>query len=151
MLARHALSAPGGRGWKPWLLGPALALAAGSWDGGQALAYPATPAPANTTYRILPLWEAYPIAQPGIDAKDQVAFAVPGPGGVGARAKFFDGRRVHDIGTLGGANRWRLASTTWGKSSAIPWRRRLRLDAGNGHPLPRRLRGRAQCGAVRGE
>jgi probable HAF family extracellular repeat protein len=54
--------------------------------------------PANTTYRIIPLSESNPITQPEINNRDQVAFAVNVPG----NAKFYDGRQVRDIGTLGG-------------------------------------------------
>ncbi|MGX4642250.1 PKD domain-containing protein [Massilia sp. SYSU DXS3249] len=101
MLTRHASSAP--RGWKLWCLAPAMLLAASSWDGGnQALAYPKTPpsTPVTTTYRIIPLWESNPITQPDINNRDQVAFTVAGPSG--GAGKFYDGRRVLDIGTLGG-------------------------------------------------
>lgn len=103
MMTRHLLSAPRGGSWKPWVLGPAVALAAASWGGGHALAHPQTaPAPA-TTYRIIPLWESNSITQPEINNSNQVAFSVAVQGDFPARAKFYDGRQVHDIGTLGGA------------------------------------------------
>jgi probable HAF family extracellular repeat protein len=105
MLTRNSSSAPRRGGWKLWCLAPAMLLAAGSWDGGsQALASPKTAPPpqAPTTYRIIPLWESNSLTRPEINNRDQVAFSVPGPSGVGIRAKFYDGKRVHDIGTLGG-------------------------------------------------
>jgi probable HAF family extracellular repeat protein len=104
MMTRHLLSAPRGGSWKPWVLGPAVALAAASWGGGHALAHPQTaPAPTTTTYRIIPLWESNSITQPEINNSNQVAFSVAVQGDFPARAKFYDGRQVHDIGTLGGA------------------------------------------------
>ncbi|MDB5746459.1 MAG: hypothetical protein JWP72_1307 [Massilia sp.] len=113
MLTRHAFHVPRG-GWKLRLLGPALLLAPGCWGASQALANPAR-APAKTLYRIVPLWEAGSILQPEINDKDQVAFSVPGPGGAGGRAKFHDGRRVHDIGTLGGAESFALGVNDLGQ------------------------------------
>lgn len=106
MLTRHLSSAPLGRSWKPWLLGPAILLAANSWHGGSpALAYSKTapaPAPVATAYSIIPLWESNSLTQPEINNRDQVAFTVAGPSGTLGRALFYDGRRVQDIGTLGG-------------------------------------------------
>lgn len=102
MLTGHPSSAPRRGGWKLWALAPAMLLAAASWDGGsQALASQTTaPArvPAGATYRIIPLSESNPITQPEINNRDQVVFTVDFPG----NAKFYDGRQVRDIGTLGG-------------------------------------------------
>jgi probable HAF family extracellular repeat protein len=94
MLTRNTSSAPRRGSWKLWALAPAMLLAAGS----QALASPA-PAPANTTYRIIPVWETNSTTLPEINNRNQIAFTVGSPG----RAKFFDGRQVRDIGTLGGS------------------------------------------------
>jgi probable HAF family extracellular repeat protein len=91
--------------WKTLLLGLATVLAAAS-GGGWAAPAQAVAAPAAATvpaaYRIVHLDEFNAAAQPEINNRDQVAFSVPNAAGTTARAKFYDGHMVLDIGTLGG-------------------------------------------------
>ena len=88
-----------GARWTRWLTVPLVAL---SVCATAALAFAATAAPAKTTYRIIQL-SADPFAF-GVDinARGQVAFTENPGGGPDFRAKFYDGRTVRDIGTLGG-------------------------------------------------
>lgn len=105
MQTRTAKGAHGRRGctrrW-PGAAGACIALAASVTT---ALAAPG-PVAAKTTYRVVQLstpWAGAPL----INAKGQVAFtevdpieAIPGENW--QRAKFYDGRMVRDLGTLGG-------------------------------------------------
>jgi probable HAF family extracellular repeat protein len=83
--------------WSRWLSSLLLALFAA---GAVAQEENATVRPAQTTYRIVPLSPEQAITFVDINATGQVAFTEY-VGGV-SRAKFFDGRSVRDIGTLGG-------------------------------------------------
>lgn len=83
--------------WNRWLLAPLVALVAAA-----GAAPPATPAhtPALPTYRVIQL-SSDPYTYGGsINAKGQVAFTEYNNGNY--RAKFWDGQRVRDLGTLGG-------------------------------------------------
>jgi probable HAF family extracellular repeat protein len=104
MRARLSLHCAGGV-LKTLLLGLATVLAVAS-GGGRAAPAPAAAAPAAATvpaaYRIVHLDEFNAATQPEINNRNQVAFSVPNAAGTSARAKFYDGHTVHDIGTLGG-------------------------------------------------
>jgi probable HAF family extracellular repeat protein len=91
------------RWWLLGLLGGALA-ACGGGGPGPALA-PATGLAAKvavggTTYSVVKLGAGDITQIPVINSSNQVAFSVNGAGG--ARASFFDGATVRDLGTLGG-------------------------------------------------
>jgi len=83
--------------WSRWLSPLLLALCAA---GALAQEENAALRPAQTTYRIIPLSPEQFITFVDINATGQVAFTEYA-GGI-SRAKFFDGRSVRDIGTLGG-------------------------------------------------
>jgi len=101
--ARSALATLCGR----LLLGPIVAIAALSGGERATAAPPLGPGDASiaahgkTTYRIIPLSSDISAYGVDINAKGQVAFIETG-GGPRARALFYDGNRVRDIGTLGG-------------------------------------------------
>jgi probable HAF family extracellular repeat protein len=86
--------------WKFLLAGLVTLLAAAS-GAGQTVPVQAAAATVPAAYRIVPLAASNAASQPEINNKDQVAFSVPDAAGI-SRAKFYDGRTVHDIGTLGG-------------------------------------------------
>lgn len=96
------------RFWGRLLLGPIVAAAAFSGGGGDgATAGPleaarsTSTAHGKTTYRIIPLSDDISAYGVDINAKGQVAFIENVNGA--PRALFYDGKRVRDIGTLGGS------------------------------------------------
>lgn len=99
--------------WVRWIGVAAFAL---STCAAAAFAATATSAPARTTYRIVPL-SASPSGGADINAKGQVAFTEL-IGDV-VRARFYDGRAVRDIGTLGGPSSVAVALNDRGQIAGL--------------------------------
>jgi len=94
---------PRPRNWRRWL--PALFL--------PLLTLISVGAPAQTTYRLIPLSPEQYIQNVDVNASGQVAFTEYVAGV--SRAKFFDGHAVRDIGTLGGPSAWANALNDLGQ------------------------------------
>lgn len=105
-LCGSVLLACGGSGSDPAAPQPAMfaatttAVDAGKVDAAANIAADDA-AHGRATYRVVSLGAGEVTELPKINARDQVAFSLFGPGG--ARAAFFNGAGVRDLGTLGGA------------------------------------------------
>lgn len=101
-ISAAAVSGHQSKGWQKYLFLP-LVLIAAAMCTAQAHAAPGThcSAKAGTSYRVTVL--APEGSNPFINDKGQVAFLAPDASGLGGTVKFYDGKTVIDIGTLGGS------------------------------------------------
>lgn len=90
------------RGWRRYLCCVAVAFGAAGAAGGPALAEPPPGRPAASSYRLVQLGTD-PYTRARINAGGQVAFQAPRNDG-SYHVRLFDGRRIHDFGTVGGTS-----------------------------------------------